>query len=460
MIALSPHKSVEDSRVQRLNNLPSNDQGQYILYWMQASVRLEDNHALAYALNLCRQYQQPLVVFFCLTPSYPHANLRHYTFLLEGLEDVAKKLKEKSISFCLRIGEVVDEVEIMAEQATVVVTDVGATRHQRIWREKIATSIKQSMLAIESNLLIPLWVTSNKEEYAARTIRPKIEKIMEQWITPRPRLLWSHGQSSLNFQGKDIAQWQTWIAHLPIDVSVGAVDWCKGGESAALKRLKSFIKDKLINYHQDRSNPALDASSRLSPYLHFGHLSPLTILREVQGHKESHSFIEELIVRRELAFNFCWYNSYYDQWRGLPQWAIESLESHQSDDRPILYTLEQLEKAMTHDPYWNAAQKEMALTGFMHGYMRMYWGKKIIEWTKNPQQAFEWMITLNDKYQLDGRDPNSYCGIAWCFGKHDRPWSKRNIFGTIRYMNAEGLKRKFDMKKYIERIEGLENGKD
>ncbi len=460
MVPIQPTQSIEDSRILKMNRLPTNPFGKYILYWMQASVRIEDNHALASALNYCRQYQKPLVVFFSLTPSYPHANLRHYTFLLQGLKDTAMKLKEKEITFCLRIGEPVEEVQEIAKEAVIVITDNGATRQQRLWRDTLASSLSQQFLAIETNLLIPPWLASNKEEYAARTIRPKIEKIMEQWITPRPRMQWSAGQSTLSLNGMEIEQWENWIATLKIDRSVSSVEWCTGGETAALKALKNFIRSGLSRYHQDRSDPGLDASSKLSPYLHFGHLSPLTILREVREHKDAKTFIEELIIRRELAFNYAWFNSYYDQYRGIPLWAAETLAKHQPDPRPYLYTLEQLESAKTHDEFWNACQDEMVISGFMHGYMRMYWGKKIIEWTQAPEQAFEWMVYLNDKYQLDGRDPNGYCGIAWCFGKHDRPWTRRDVFGTIRYMNAQGLKRKFHMESYLQRIQELKSGKN
>lgn len=432
----------------------------YILYWMQAAVRVTDNHALLYALIQCKMLKKPLVIYFGLTPSFPHANLRHYTFLLQGLAEVEKKCKKNNICFVARLeSPEVGAIEL-SKNAVMVITDNGALRIQRQWRDQVAVHSKVKMITIETNLLVPPWVTSNKEEYAARTIRPKIHKVMNQFIEAKWSIPWKNGKSSLSFPTLSFTDIENVTQILDIDRSVGPVNYFLGGEDQALKRLKKFIQKDLPHYQEQRSDPSNDCSSKLSPYLHFGQISPLTILRELRDNHSAEAFIEELIVRRELAFNFAWYNSYYDQYRAIPAWAQETLEAQIDNQRPYTYTRLQMERGKTHDPYWNACQKEMTTTGFMHGYMRMYWGKKIIEWSKTPQKAFETMIFLNDKYQLDGRDPNGYCGIAWCFGKHDRPWTRRTIFGTVRYMNDRGLERKFNMQKYIERIKGLENGQN
>jgi deoxyribodipyrimidine photo-lyase len=233
-----------------------------------------------------------------------------------------------------------------------------------------------------------------------------------------------------------------------------------GGYTEASRRLYLFLKERFLDYYTQRNDPGFDIRSGLSPYLHFGQISPLEIIQKVKEYrgpkKAEEAFIEQLFIRRELSVNYVYYNKEYGSYRGLPRWALKTLEEHASDNRPYEYTTEQLEEAQTHDPYWNAAMKEMMLTGSMHSYMRMYWGKKIIEWSETPHHAFDTMLLLNNTYFLDGRDPNSYAGVAWCFGGHDRPWKEREIFGKVRYMNRNGLERKFDMDAYLSRIEQLE----
>jgi len=233
----------------------------------------------------------------------------------------------------------------------------------------------------------------------------------------------------------------------------------KGGVSEAKKRLEKFIENKLQDYPKLRNDPTVDYQSNLSPYLHFGQISPIHIASEILSAKSAteakEAYLEELILRRELAANYVQYNNDYDAFKGLPEWAKRSLHNHTKDPRKYLYNLEELENAQTHDPYWNAAQNEMRLTGKMHGYMRMYWGKKIIEWTATPEIAFKTALQLNNKYELDGRDPNGFAGVSWCFGKHDRPWGERPIFGNVRYMNDNGLRRKFDADKYVENVKHL-----
>ncbi|MFP4180413.1 MAG: hypothetical protein ACLFSA_10205, partial [Spirochaetaceae bacterium] len=231
-------------------------------------------------------------------------------------------------------------------------------------------------------------------------------------------------------------------------------------EDAAEELLEEFIAEKLEGFDTFRNDPTKDCASGLSPYLHFGQISPLTIALAVMEHKElpSEGFLEELVVRRELSFNFTWYNPRYDSPASLPRWAQETLKAHEQDMREPSYSMGELESGLTEDPYWNAAQMEMLVTGKMHGYMRMYWGKKILEWTPSLEEAFRRALYLNNRYALDGRDPNSFAGVAWCFGKHDRPWKERRIFGKVRYMNDRGLERKFKIGKYVERIHALSSG--
>ncbi|MFW9805556.1 MAG: deoxyribodipyrimidine photolyase, partial [Candidatus Thorarchaeota archaeon] len=228
----------------------------------------------------------------------------------------------------------------------------------------------------------------------------------------------------------------------------------QGGTKAARETLEKFIRFDLDVFGTQRNDPSNDRLSNMSPYLHFGQISPIEIAIEVlkTNSPGSESYLEELIVRRELSMNFVFFNSNYDNIECLPKWAKETLDLHALDPREYVYSYSELERAETHDPYWNAAQKEMTRFGKMHGYMRMYWGKKILEWTDSPEEAYTICITLNDKYELDGRNPNGYAGVAWCFGKHDRAWKEREIFGKVRYMNENGLRRKFDIEKYVERI--------
>jgi deoxyribodipyrimidine photo-lyase len=247
------------------------------------------------------------------------------------------------------------------------------------------------------------------------------------------------------------------LSKLRIDRSSEKVNAFQGGIKEALRHLEIFLDEKLDRFPELRNNPTLDYLSHMSPYLHFGQISPLYIALKVKQTKSPgiEAFLEELIIRRELSMNFVFYNDRYDSFDGLPEWARKTLRSHQKDKRQYLYRLEELEQANTHDPYWNAAQKEMVVKGKMHGYMRMYWGKKIIEWSKAPEEGFHAALYLNNKYELDGRDPNGFTGVAWCFGKHDRPWGERPIFGNVRYMNDKGLKRKFDADDYVRMVNKL-----
>jgi deoxyribodipyrimidine photo-lyase len=247
---------------------------------------------------------------------------------------------------------------------------------------------------------------------------------------------------------------------LTADRSVSEVVWIRSGEREAHRALIKFIKHKLSLYQELRNDPAMDGQSNLCPYLHFGQLSAQRIALEVMkadaAKEVKDAFLEELIVRRELSDNFCFYNHDYDSFAGFPDWAKKTLDKHRKDLRAYIYSREQFENGETHDGLWNAAQMEMVKRGKMHGYMRMYWAKKILEWTPSPEIAIETAIYLNDKYELDGRDPNGYTGIAWSMGGvHDRAWNERNVFGKVRFMSYNGCKSKFDIKRYIERINSL-----
>ncbi len=450
---------IHPSRIKQLNDKAVR-KGGYVLYWMQASVRVVDNPALLYAVQQADEIGVPVLAVFGLTASYPEANLRHFTFLLEGLEEVSRELEKLGIRLVVLEAPPDEAALRLAGDAAALVTDRGYLTHQRRWRSSVADQAPCPVWRIEGDVVLPVEEVSGKSEWAAHTIRRKIHRIRDQYLVSgdppqAPR------KDSLDVRIDGAVQPDhELVGRLEIDRSVQPVAGFKGGCSRALERLQRFCKDSLPCYHNLRNDPAQEHQSNLSPYLHFGQISPLTIALAVKAARGApqearDAFLEELIVRRELAFNFVYYEPNYASYDCLPDWAKRTLDEHRKDKRPHLYSREQLEAAHTHDPYWNAAMEEMRLTGKMHGYMRMYWGKKILEWSETPEQAFATALHLNNRHFLDGRDPNSYAGVAWCFGKHDRPWTERPIFGKTRYMADSGLRRKFDMDGYLRRINAL-----
>jgi deoxyribodipyrimidine photo-lyase len=444
---------IQKERIEKINIGPLR-KGRYVLYWMQAAQRAEYNHALEYAIYRANQLKLPLVVVFGVTDSYPEANLRHYTFMFEGLVDVQKALAKKGIELVIRHQSPELAATELSEKASIVVVDEGHTLIQRKWRQYAAENIECSLEEVETNLIVPVTEVSDKENYSAGTLRPRINKRLPEYLVPVKHSKPIFSSLDMKFKSFSIKDVEQALSKLNIDRSVNPVKTFSGGTTQAKSRLKDFIKNKLDDYADLRNDPCLDATSNMSPYLHFGQISPLYIALKVaeSDARGKRAYLEELIVRRELSYNFVYYNNNYDRFSCLPPWAKNTLNFHVRDKREYVYSLEEFEHAQTHDPYWNAAQKEMMITGKMHGYMRMYWGKKILEWTRNPKQSFKIALYLNNKYELDGRDPNGFAGVAWCFGKHDRAWSEREVFGKIRYMNATGLKRKFDADKYVENI--------
>jgi len=432
--------------------------GKYVLYWMQAAQRAEYNHALEYALENANALKKPLLVLFSITDHYPEANLRHYRFMLEGIHETAKSLQNKGIHMVIRHNRPdVSAVELSADAALVVV-DAGHLRPQRKWRKKAAQNIDCALHEVETNLIVPIDQASPKEEFSAGTFRPRISRLLNYYLVPLRHKRPGKDSLSLSLDRFDISDLRKAVAKLRIDKSVPAVDTFHGGTAHAKKHLAKFLSEKLDNFQSLRNDPTVEYVSNMSPYLHFGQISPLYIALQVINTRSpgTDAYLEELIVRRELSHNFVFYNEQYDSFDALPNWARQSLDRHRKDKRQYLYSLKQFEQARTHDPYWNAAQKQMVTTGKMHGYMRMYWGKKILEWTEEAREAFRIALYLNNKYELDGRDANAYTGVAWCFGKHDRAWGQRPVFGKIRYMNAAGLRRKFDPDAYVKKVELLE----
>jgi len=451
---------IEEPRIKSLNR-QSPVPGRYVLYWMQASQRAECNHALEYAVQQANRQRLPLIVSFGLTDRFPDANERHYRFMLEGLKEVQSTLQDRGIGMVIRKGPPENEVVEVAGDASMVICDRGYLRIQRIWREYAAARIPCPLYQVESDVIVPVETASVKEEYSAATLRRKLLPALPEYTVPLPEEAPVIDSTRMDLNGLDITDTNHVLSLLDIKRTVQPVQRFRGGTGEAKRLLELFISRKLDRYSASRNDPNQDCQSNLSPYLHFGQISPLYIaLKLRQFHDENvEAFLEELVVRRELSMNYALYNPHYDSFAGLPEWAKRILKEHGTDTREYLYSQEDLELARTHDPYWNAAQTEMVTTGKMHGYMRMYWGKKILEWSADPEQAFATAVSLNNKYELDGRDPNGYAGIAWCFGKHDRPWRRRPVFGTVRYMSAGGLKRKFDIEKYARKYgEAIETG--
>ncbi|PKP22680.1 MAG: deoxyribodipyrimidine photolyase [Bacteroidetes bacterium HGW-Bacteroidetes-21] len=444
---------IQNERLFQLNNLPVKKGP--VVYWMSRDQRVENNEALIYALDMARQSQQTLVVVFCVDTSYPGANIRHFSFMLLGLIEVETLLNEKHIPLVVLKGnppqKIVDFVREM--NAGHLVCDFDPLRIKQKWLYHVAKSLRIAVTEVDAHNVVPCRLASAKVEYGAYTLRPKINRLLPSFlqeyevIEPLPK------HQRIQITGESLEK----LLYDPdIDHSVAEIKDVKAGTIAAYFVLQDFIEHKLDFYSTKRNDPNEDFQSGLSPYLHFGQISAaevaIDVIRSGKNAASVAAFLEELIVRKELSDNFCLYNSDYDNIKGFPVWAQENFRKHRSDKREYLYSLKEFETANTHDELWNAAQRQMVKTAKMHGYMRMYWAKKILEWTASPEEAMRAAICLNDKYMLDGRDPNGYAGIAWSIGGvHDRAWTSRPVFGKVRYMNYNGCKRKFDVAKYIAR---------
>jgi deoxyribodipyrimidine photo-lyase len=419
---------------------------------MSRDQRTADNWALLFAQELALQRKAPLIVVFCLVSSYLRASNQHFKFMTDGLKLCESKLLKKQIPFVLVKGKPEQAIPIFIEKNGIgtLVCDFSPLKINRQWKARVNRSIEIPFYEVDAHNIVPCWVASQKAEYAARTFRPKIHRALKEFLQEFPLLKKHPHPAGLKISNswKDIGA-QEIHSYFP-----------QSGEDAALREMGRFLRHRLASYGKNRNDPAVPGQSNLSPYLHFGQISGQRVALEVRRKPKSFSssavFLEELVVRRELSDNFCYYNRRYDSFDGFPDWAKSTLNKHRKDTRPYLYNRKELERAKTHDDLWNAAQMEMVLTGKMHGYLRMYWAKKILEWTPSPEIALKTAIYLNDKYELDGRDPNGYTGIAWSIGGvHDRPWFERSVFGTIRYMSHNGCKKKFDVRAYVNRMNNL-----
>ncbi len=452
---------IHPERIWRRKGGDETPSGNYVLYWMQQSQRVEGNHALEYAIEAANARGLPVLIGFGLSPRFPGAKPEHYGFMLAGLRETAAAARIRGLGFELRYGEPPQVALELARGAALAVLDRGYLRVQREWRDHFVREAACPVVEVESDAVVPVETVSSREAYSAHTLRPAIRRELGRFLVPlepRPvRVPWSLGGGDATWAGEGSG-----APGAASGSRAGSAALPPAGYRAARERLLGFLDRCLCRYPRERRDPASDLGSGLSPYLHFGQISVLNVALAVvsaDAPEEARSaFLEELVVRRELAINYVHYNAGYDTYAALPEWSRRSLEKHAKDRRTYAYGLNDLEAAATHDPYWNAAQVELLRTGRMHSYMRMYWGKKILEWTPDPEAAFCTALELNNRLELDGRDPNGFAGVAWCFGKHDRPWAERPVFGVVRTMTGAGLQRKFNMDAYLARVGALEAG--
>ncbi len=400
--------------------------------------------------------QRPLIVLFCLDLNYPSANLRHFDFLLRGLRELQKLLAKYTISFLLLQGDPTRTLPTFLENndPALLVMDFDPLQIKQQWKNSILHHCNLPVYEVDAHNIVPCWMASDKREYAAYTIRPKIQKLLPRFLTDFPELA-NHPYSATANDSNEL-DIHTFLTQIK-DRSVEEINWLTPGEKAAMNVFTDFFKHRLPSYPADRNNPSKDGQSNLSPYFHFGQLAPQRVAWNIwqsdTDQEAKEAYLEELIIRRELSDNFCYYTADYDHTSAFPDWARKTLTAHRNDPRPSVTNLHTLENADTKDVLWNGCQRDLAQRGKLHGYLRMYWAKKILEWSDSPEEAMANAIFLNDRYSLDGRDPNGYAGIAWSIGGvHDQAWQERAIFGKIRFMNQSGCKRKFNISDYLQRV--------
>lgn len=454
-------------RIRALNGGPPRPGARYVLYWSQMNRRAHSNHALEFAAQQANDMRLPLLVYEGLTCDYPYASDRFHTFLLEGVPATARRLRERGIGYIFhlrrRSSDPDNALYRLAADAALLVTDdypvFLAARFNRVVPAKLGIPY----YAVDSSCVLPMALLERKE-YGAYTIRPRIHRLLEEHLRPVETVpvgrKWTPRDEPLHTDvtANNVA---ALVSSCEIDHSVAPSLSHTGGRDAAGRRLRHFLENNLRRYDRERNEPAAHATSNLSPWLHFGHISALEValaarLHAAENDIDAAPFLEELIVRRELAFNHARLSRDPASLDELPQWARSTLDKHAADPRDPCYSRDEFEQARTHDALWNATQTELLLRGTIHGYYRMYWGKKVIEWSKTAQEALDTMVYLHDRYALDGRDPNTYANILWCFGLHDRPWQERPIFGMVRTMTLGGMRRKTDVEAYLREIAALD----
>jgi deoxyribodipyrimidine photo-lyase len=441
-------------RARQLNTAPVRPGAEYVLYWCQMNRRADANQALDFAVDLANRLNIPVLFYEGLTYTYPCASDRFHRFILEGVPETARRLAALGIGYTFylrrRPSDPNDVLYRLAAGAAAVVTDDYPTFIAARHNVSVPPKLDIACYAVDASCIVPMACFA-KREYAAYTIRPKIYKLLPDYLWPPPMVKVQRrfppraSEFHTPVTNENIA---ALIAACHIDHTVPPSDSISGGRRAAKKQLAHFLKHGLACYATEGNDPSARANSGLSPYLHYGQISSLEVALAARSSQE---FLEQLIVRRELAFNFARFTPHVGDisFDALPGWARETMRRHRRDRRQPVYTPEQFERAATHDELWNATQRELLTRGVIHPYYRMYWGKKILEWSPTYRQALRTMIYLHDRYALDGHDPNTYTNILWCFGLHDRPWPERPIFGTLRSMTLAGMRRKTDVDAYI-----------
>lgn len=465
------YNATMNSRILPLNKQAISETGQCVIYVMSRDQRVQDNHALLRAQEVATENKLPLVVVFNLLSKSGDRAQEQYQFMLAGLRQVELELGKLSIEFVLFFEDHASQLleKLNELKPAALVFDFSPLKGPRLIKDYIAKNASCCVEVVDTHNIIPVWVASDHEEFAAYTFRNKVHLFLMAWLEEPPKL---KKQTSILHPSlkPDWAHVEKLILKVK---SNGTVVEAAPGSQAAQTHLASFIKNQLGHYASDRNVPTLDGMSGLSPYLHYGQISSLRVALELTRQhtplliKEARlakyegeptlgnsidALLEELIVRKELADNYCYYNPNYMSLEGAKDWAKKTLAEHQDDKREYIYSLAQLEDFQTHDPAWNAAQSQMRKTGKMHGYMRMYWAKKILEWSPSPELAVKHANYLNDHYSIDGGDPDGYVGVLWSIaGLHDRAWFGRPVFGKIRYMNYNGLKNRFDVEVYVKK---------
>jgi deoxyribodipyrimidine photo-lyase len=483
--------SVPLARIRVLRELPPRRDGELVLYWMVAARRGHFNFALSRALELARALERPLLILEALRVGYAWASERLHAFVLEGMRDNQRHFSGSVATYYPYLepepGRGRDLLGLLAARAAAVVTDDYPGFFLPRMLARAAERVTVRFEAVDSNGLLPLSLAEGRSFPTAYAFRRFLQKNLDRALgefpakDPLARARLPALQRSLlswleeRFPRAPLSDIGAEVARLPIDHGVGIAPSVRGGHGAARAQLATFLKRGLSRYQEGRNHPDQAAASGLSPYLHFGHIASHEIFQALvrlerwdgltqaparAGAREgfwgmsanAEAFLDELVTWRELAYNTAATLPDYEQYDSLPSWAKTTLAAHASDPRPTLYSLQQLERAETHDPIWNAAQTELCREGRMHNYLRMLWGKKILEWSPSPREALARMIELNNKYALDGRDPNSYAGIFWVLGRYDRPWGpERSIFGTVRYMSSDATRKKLALRGYLER---------
>ncbi len=446
------------TRVRQINVGSASKQTGPVIYLMSQDQRAVDNHALSAAQSYAQTHHRSLLVVFVLYASMGVRLMQQFEWMVKGMKQVEAELRKLKIPLRLEQGSAAEIVPTIATEikASAIFCDHSPLRAATKTRQTIASECSIPVYEVDASSVVPIWVASDKQEYAARTIRPKIHARLDEFLQLPAAL---HPMSGAQTWYDN--DWETALQSVTAELHDDYRPIIQPGTDAARKVLDRFCHERLANYADDRNNPTIEGLSDLSAYLHFGQISVIRAVQTVRAFADhstdpavvagADAFIEEIVVRRELARNFCFYNPDYDRLEGAPDWAQTTLDQHRSDRRDYLYSRDQLEQAQTHDDAWNAAQIQMMRTGKMHGYLRMYWAKKILEWSSTPEEAIAHAIYLNDRYELDGHDPNGYVGVLWAIaGVHDRPWTERPIFGKIRYMNFNGLKRKMPIHQYID----------